>query len=105
MGYAYYETPLGPAGYSVEDTCHRDGCTEEIDRGLGQLCGDTPGVPDEYGCGEWFCDKDLYMSLSLPDDVRLRGGGLCAKCVARWEAAHPELVAAADEWLARVANG
>jgi len=55
MGYAHYDTPRGPAGYDVEDVCHQPGCTEEIDRGVGYLCGDQPGEDGSYGCGWWFC--------------------------------------------------
>ncbi len=42
MGYAIYETPMGDAGYAVSDTCHEEGCTEEVDRGVAYLCGDQP---------------------------------------------------------------
>jgi len=66
MGYAIYETPLGPAGYGVEDVCHEEGCTEEIDRGVAYLCGDQPGRPSERGCGRWFCSGHLYGGYPLP---------------------------------------
>lgn len=79
MGYAYYDTALGPAGYSVEDTCHEDGCTAEIDRGLGYLCGNDPGSPDEHGCGKWFCDKHLYVGPVGVDCY------LCNKCLLGWD--------------------
>jgi len=60
MGYAVYSTPLGDAGYGVEDVCHREGCSEAINRGLEYLCGDQPGRPSEHGCGRWFCEADLH---------------------------------------------
>lgn len=60
MGYARYDTPLGPAGYAVTDTCHHDGCDMEIDRGLGHLCGDEPGCETEDSCGRWFCGGHLF---------------------------------------------
>ncbi|MDQ0792002.1 hypothetical protein [Streptomyces sp. B1I3] len=62
MGYASYEiTRNGQtirAGYSVETTCEKTGCDEKIDRGLGNLCGQTPGG-DEHGCGGYFCGQHL----------------------------------------------
>lgn len=100
MGYAYYDTPLGPAGYSVDDTCHEPDCTEAIDRGLAYLCGDTPGAPDEYGCGKWYCGDHLF---STPTSIQITGEGLCCSCLAAWEKKNPELVAAErvafQEWL------
>lgn len=90
MGYAHYDTPLGPAGYAVEDICHKEGCSEEIDRGLGFLCGNTPGQADEYGCGRWFCGDHLCCS---PIEIEIIGG-LCEACYARWESQHPEEIEA-----------
>ncbi|MGW7087547.1 hypothetical protein ACWGH2_29180 [Streptomyces sp. NPDC054871] len=62
MGYAYYEIVRNgekiKAGYSVEAVCERDGCKATIDRGLGHLCGKTPGG-DEHGCGGYFCGEHL----------------------------------------------
>ena len=76
MGYAIYETPLGDAGYGVEDVCHQEGCSEAIDRGLDYLCGDQPGRPSEHGCGRWFCHEHLYDALPLPDQYVT----LCRAC-------------------------
>jgi hypothetical protein len=76
MGYGYYVLADGrEAGYSVEATCDQEGCDEQIDRGLGYLCGRTPGG-DEYGCGGYFCANHLYgrsrcgscVNLPWPDD-------------------------------------
>jgi len=78
MGYARYQTALGPAGYGVEDTCHEPGCEETIDRGLAHLCGRIPGSPDEAGCGEWFCGRHLHFSADCP-------GGQCERCLEAWE--------------------
>jgi len=84
MGYAIYGTPLGDAGYGVEDICHQEGCSEEIDRGLECLCGDEPGRPSESGCGRWFCGEHLYggwpqsrcrACLEAGDDQREQAGG------------------------------
>lgn len=96
MGYARYDTPLGPAGYAVTDTCHEPGCRVEIDRGLGYLCGGTPGAADEYGCGRWYCGEHLF---GKPESVEILGEGLCKGCLERWEKNHPDLVAAEEaEW-------
>jgi hypothetical protein len=82
MGYGSYVLPDGrEAGYMVEDICNEDGCTTEIDRGLGYLCGQTPGG-DEYGCGGYYCGAHLFYGVGLCQ--------LCTRCIAAWEAAHPE---------------
>lgn len=65
MGNAHYEInrngePI-KAGYLVEAMCDKPDCTNRIDRGIGALCGETPGG-DEYGCGGYFCDQHLYMA-------------------------------------------
>lgn len=63
MGYASYTVYRNgeeiEAGYDVEDGCNKDGCTAKIDRGLGNLCGETPGG-DEHGCGHYFCGEHLF---------------------------------------------
>lgn len=63
MGYARYTVYLNgqplEAGYDVEDVCNRPDCNAEIDRGLGFLCGRTPGG-DEHGCGRYFCEEHLF---------------------------------------------
>jgi hypothetical protein len=62
MGYAFYQIwrcgEMIDAGYGVSSVCERNGCVNEINRGLGYLCGKTPGG-DEYGCGGYFCDEHL----------------------------------------------
>lgn len=72
MGYARYDITRNgqtiEAGYAVEATCEEDGCTEQIDRGLGCLCGQTPGG-DEYGCGGYYCGQHLY------------GDNRCVRCL------------------------
>lgn len=61
MGYAYYTLPDGrEAGYGVQAECDAEGCTEQIDRGLGYLCGDDPdGWREDSapGCGRYFCGQ------------------------------------------------
>ncbi|MFE9427791.1 hypothetical protein ACFYNO_33075 [Kitasatospora sp. NPDC006697] len=64
MGYAHYTVTRHDgieieAGYAVEAVCEQDGCTEQIDRGLDQLCGSWPGTPED-GCGGYFCSRHLY---------------------------------------------
>lgn len=87
MGYGIYDTPLGPAGYTVDDTCNQDGCEVQIDRGLAHLCGDQPGSPSEGGCGRWFCAQHMVMP---PEEVgHLTGAGFCPGCMAEYEAENP----------------
>ncbi len=43
-------------GYGVPSYCDHPDCKEEIDRGLGYICGDEPGG-GEHGCGLFFCSK------------------------------------------------
>lgn len=43
-------------GYGVPATCDFPGCGEEIDRGLGYVCGAQPWG-GERGCGLFFCGK------------------------------------------------
>ncbi|MER7794921.1 hypothetical protein [Streptomyces sp. NPDC097640] len=65
MGYAHYEVIRNgeriEAGYAVEAMCDRPDCTAKVWRGLDALCGQTPGG-DEFGCGGYFCDADLYLA-------------------------------------------
>lgn len=84
MGYGWYETPMGPAGYSVEDVCFEDGCSGAIDRGLSYLCGMQPGRPDEHGCGHWFCDAHLYAA---PEGI---DGYLCNTCILKFDGVDDE---------------
>lgn len=89
MGYAYYKTPRGMAGYGVEDVCHEEGCEEKCDRGLGCLCGDEPGYDDEFGCGWWFCGHHMYGPA--PEQCH---GGQCKACQEAWDRDHPDEEAA-----------
>lgn len=77
MGYAYYTiTRRGEeieAGYDVVDVCNEPGCGTEINRGLGYLCGDTPGG-DEFGCGGYYCCSHLYTA---PEEQH---GWRCVRC-------------------------
>lgn len=48
-------------GYGVAAICEHPTCTEQIDRGLAYLCGETHG-DNENGCGGYFCGNHLYMA-------------------------------------------
>lgn len=78
MGYAHYEITRNgetiEAGYAVDAVCDQEGCTTEIDRGLGYLCGETPGGT-EHACGGYFCSEHLY----IPPNGET--GYLCGTCM------------------------
>ena len=46
-------------GYEVPAICESPKCSEEIDRGIGCVCGGDVGGGD-YGCGLFFCAEHLY---------------------------------------------
>lgn len=58
MGWAFCGTDDKgrEIGYGVVATCDYPGCTAEIDRGLGYICGSMHGGGDD-GCGMYFCAK------------------------------------------------
>lgn len=58
-------------GYGVPATCDHPGCGEEIDRGLGYVCGARPWG-GERGCGLFFCGKHQAGPKQL-----------CARCLHR----------------------
>ncbi|WHM30233.1 hypothetical protein OH540_09380 [Streptomyces sp. BPPL-273] len=75
MGYARYEIIRAngdriEAGYAVQAICEKDGCNEQIDRGLAHLCGKDPRG-DDHGCGGYFCANHLY------------GDNQCESCAAK----------------------
>ena len=49
-------------GYGVPAVCDYTGCGAEIDRGLSFVCGGEP-YGGEEGCGLYFCDKHLLLTL------------------------------------------
>lgn len=67
MGYGHYKVWRNGreihAGYDVRATCEENGCDSQIWRGLGCLCGDSPGG-GEYGCGGYFCEDHLYIPVA-----------------------------------------
>jgi hypothetical protein len=91
MGYASYTiTRRGEeieAGYAVPDICNKEGCSEEIDRGLAFLCGQHPGG-DEYGCGGYFCYSHLLLSVEE---------GVPQRCEACFDAADSDGSEASEE--------
>lgn len=99
-------------GYGVPAYCDHPRCNEEIDRGLGYVCGgDIRG--GEHGCGLYFCGKHLryytrnrsqccsrcghYQQLAFapkpdhPDWIRHK---LTDESWAPWRAENPDEVAA-----------
>jgi hypothetical protein len=46
-------------GYGVPSICDHPKCNEEINRGLGYVCGGEP-YGGEKGCGLYFCGKHLH---------------------------------------------
>ena len=64
MGWAvgYDEHWKRDIGYGVPSICDYPNCNEEIDRGLGYVCGGDPYGGDD-GCGLFFCDKHGGMRL------------------------------------------
>ncbi|WP_194838878.1 hypothetical protein [Nocardia sp. XZ_19_369] len=58
-------------GYEVPAQCDHPGCSAEIDRGLGHVCGSEP-YGGEEGCGLYFCGSHLGYGET---DARL-----CQQC-------------------------
>lgn len=64
-------------GYGVTAYCDHPECDDEIDRGLGYVCGGEP-YGGEQGCGLYFCNRHLgYVEL---DDGELFGQ-ICDRCI------------------------
>lgn len=74
-------------GYAVKATCDKDGCEEQIDRGLYYVCGDMHDG-DEHSCGGYFCAGHLIMGIGIPNQM-------CEACAEAYERDHPEEYAAA----------
>jgi hypothetical protein len=76
MGWSYgFDTNWKrDIGYGVPALCDHPGCNEEIDRGLGYVCGaDVMG--GEHGCGLFFCGHHLL--------IHEKRGAVCAACYDR----------------------
>lgn len=65
----YDDTWKRDIGYGVPAYCDHPECNEEIDRGLGYVCGGEPYGGD-WGCGLYFCSKHQE---GVP--------GFCERCV------------------------
>lgn len=59
-------------GYGVPAYCDHPKCSEEINRGLGYVCGGMPYGGD-VGCGLYFCETHLCYSNKAE-------AVLCARC-------------------------
>lgn len=70
MGWGYGEVwrrgELIEVGYGVDAQCEHPDCSEEIDRGLGWLCGSMHGDPED-GCGGYFCGNH-EINHDCPDN-------------------------------------
>lgn len=89
MGWAYGTNLDGrEIGYGVVATCDKDGCDEEIDRGLAYACGDTHGA-DEVSCARYFCSEHLVYVTGPPFEGAMLGPlvspQLCEECAEAWE--------------------
>jgi hypothetical protein len=80
MGWAFGIIDGREVGYSVDATCDREGCEEEIDRGLSYVCGHSHG--SDGGCGGYFCPKHLVVGIGPCQ--------MCDECYAEWERENPE---------------
>lgn len=69
-------------GYGVPATCDHPGCGEEIDRGLGYVCGGEP-YGGEHGCGLYFCGKHQLMAGRRETDRKVHYHQFCERCAKR----------------------
>ncbi|WP_323142734.1 hypothetical protein [Massilia phyllosphaerae] len=63
MGWSigYDSTWERDIGYGVLAHCDHPGCTAEIDRGLGHVCGDDV-YGGEHGCGLFICSEHTHSN-------------------------------------------
>jgi len=73
-------------GYNIPSICDHPSYGEEIDRGLGYVCGSEPYGGDE-GCGLFFCGKHRS------------GYGLCQRCDAEDATEHFTPTPDTTEWI------
>jgi hypothetical protein len=100
-------------GYGVPAYCDQPGCTAEIDRGLGHICGGEP-FGGEHGCGLHFCTHHLADPHQLchrcrqglphfalkPDHPKWMHWKLTDSSWQEWRNKNPEAVAALTAALA-----
>lgn len=101
MGWAYDVMDGREVGYSVSASCDQDGCEEKIDRGLAYCCGGMHGGAED-GCGRYFCGEHLLFGGHEAPNGESPLHGLCAGCLGRWEAEHPD--PDPDYWIRHYAN-
>lgn len=78
MGYQCYEIDeFRDGGYGVPAWCDHPGCTEQINRGVGYMCGDNPHGGDEFGCGLFFCGDHSYSRRPRGHHAYVRN---CKRC-------------------------
>jgi hypothetical protein len=104
-------------GYGVPAYCDHPECDEEIDRGLGCVCGGQPYGGDD-GCGLYFCGKHLTydnqcprceagqepFAITKPEHPRWMRHLLYDPSWAEWRAMHPEKVRQMDEAVRAAAS-
>ena len=107
MGWSvgYDEKRKRDIGYGVPAVCDHPACNEEIDRGLGYVCGGEP-YGGEDGCGLYFCGKHLYPKKCnrcnehkepyepKPDIQEWRDWKRTDESWAKWREENPEAAAA-----------
>lgn len=78
MGYAVYMNDKQGrwCGYGVPAYCDHPKCNEEIDRGMGHVCGEP--LQDQFGCGMYFCSKHLPHSRKPRGEDRYYEN--CTRC-------------------------
>ena len=84
-------------GYGVPAYCDHPDCDEEIDRGLGFVCGGEQ-FGGEYGCGLYFCEKHLHYHTPRGSED---GVQLCARCVRR-RSPYKKIASEHPEWVRHV---
>jgi hypothetical protein len=75
-------------GYGVPAICDHPDCNEEIDRGLGYVCGEDAYGGDE-GCGLFFCSGHSYTNDN--------GVRVCERCLNNKEEFEPK--PDIDKWM------
>jgi hypothetical protein len=84
MGWSYGVLSDGrEVGYAVQTVCETQGCENQIDRGLGYLCGQMHGQDDGEGCGHYFCGEHLVVGCGP--------NSMCDSCYDQWCQENPEI--------------
>lgn len=86
MGWAHCGTDRQgrEIGYSIPAVCDKEGCEQEIDRGLAYACGGMHGE-GEFECEQYFCFKHLVYVV---DPKRWKmSPQMCESCAGFYEEA------------------